>query len=70
MSRFEEIYEKLMWDTEKAREFYEKFGYGLAEDTGENITSVNSDNARNNNLDDIINDVVNNDAADVDIDWD
>lgn len=70
MSRFEEIYEKLVWDTEKAREFYEKFGYGLADDTGENITSVNSDNARNNNLDDIINDVVNNDAADIDIDWD
>ncbi|MBP5431991.1 hypothetical protein [Ruminococcus sp.] len=70
MSRFEEIYEKLVWDTEKAREFYEKFGYGLAEDTGENITSVNSDNSRNNNLDDIINDVVNNDAADIDIDWD
>lgn len=70
MSRWEEIYEKLMGDTEKARDFYEKFGYGLAEDTGENITSFNTNDAADNSLDKILNDIVNSyDNTDTDIDF-
>ena len=46
LSKYEEIFEHLIADVEKAREFYEKNGYGLADETGEVVTSVNQDESQ------------------------
>ncbi|MBO5932213.1 MAG: hypothetical protein J6Q19_00610 [Bacteroidaceae bacterium] len=67
LSKYEEIFEHLMADTDKAREFYEKNGYGLAEETGEVTTTVNENNAADMNVNEIITDHTD---TDIDIDMD
>lgn len=72
MSLYEKIYEQLISDTDKAREFYNKYGYGLAEDTGEVTTSTNTNNAASNTINVLLDENTDlfGDPADYDIDLD
>ena len=43
VGKWEEVFNTIMTDTKKAKEFYDTFGYGIDPTTGENMTFTNED---------------------------